>query len=376
MLPDEESPGDFPEGLTPSALDGVNSTSQRDPTLLVWDFSPSSTTTENDSSKAETQDSADQSDYVKIYLRTPNHEDEDEGKEKAATTDTEHHHYHYSDVATTETTTQQKSVEKEEDACQDACSMAVHRLDMDTSGLVVFGKTKSAVSTLHQVFRQTNDKDKKSKKKKNRQQPIPKQQSSIQKEYEALVCGHFPVNAGHIDLPLQRDVHHPPFMRVSTPFSETLARNVVDALRQRNWTNLSKRNPKPSQTQFRVLQHEFLHDQPVTRLALTPLTGRTHQLRVHCAAVGFPIVGDPVYGLYGESAFAGGLQHNRVEIVGKNTDSTCQEKVVWRAPIALQKELLRVHPPDETYMCLHAKRLGFPHPVTGNEMEWQVPPKF
>lgn len=373
------------------------------------------------------------------------------------------------------------------DKCPDACSMAVHRLDMDTSGLVVYGKTKSAVSTLHQVFRREsenssnqngndNSKKKKKQKQKNRggtskkqklyQEHLQRQQQqqeekavtsndkaqdddrteqidsdvkpnlneatqvptsattvetttasstftkSVIKEYEALVCGHLPlhIESGHIDLPLQKDIHHPPFMRVSTPHSESLARQVVDALRARNWTKLSKRNPKQSQTNFRVMGREYYYECaadttdgtanvassssssqetrrfPVTRLSLTPVTGRTHQLRVHCAAMGFPIVGDPAYGIYGESAFCGGLYHNNVEVVkavvpeesGDDNDleATSSPLSIWRASLALQKEMMEVYPPGEKNMCLHAKRLGVPHPTTGERMLWENAPSF
>ena len=297
--------------------------------------------------------------------------------------------------------------------CPDACSMTVHRLDMDTSGLVVFGKTKTVVTKLHEVFRRESDQG---KNKRNRKRGGPKQiQTSVNstndttlqgkqqesgavvKEYEALVCGHFPnnVETGIIDLPLQRDIHHPPFMRVSTPHSETLARQVVDALRERNWTKLSKRNPKPSQTIFRVMSREYYYDGggntrgiPVTRLSLTPVTGRTHQLRVHCAALGFPIVGDAAYGIYGEAAFCAGLYHNIVQVMTMNSGNGDQyesfkgkqtlsaEDEYWRAPIALQKESMEVYPPGERDMCLHAKVLGFPHPITGEEMKWKANPTF
>lgn len=288
-----------------------------------------------------------------------------------------------------------------DDRCPDACSMAVHRLDMDTSGLVVYGKTKAAVSTLHKVFRRESENDQRVSKKRRKQKPKIEQQPGseavVTKEYEALVCGHFPlhIQSGTIDLPLQRDVDHPPFMRVSTPYSEALARQVVDELRQRNWTKLSKRNPKPSQTEFQVVSREYYYPDekdsdecppedrrrfPVTRLSLTPITGRTHQLRVHCAAMGFPILGDPVYGIYGESAYCGGLYHNPVEIIADPTDKAwAQPKgdvVDWRAPIALQKQLMTVYPPGERPMCLHAKRLGVPHPRTRDVMQWQAPPKF
>ncbi|XP_028842044.1 RNA pseudouridylate synthase domain-containing protein 1 [Denticeps clupeoides] len=56
-------------------------------------------------------------------------------------------------------------------------------------------------------------------------------------------------------------------------------------------------NPKPSQTVLRVLEYGTYEGEPVTKVLLQPLTGRTHQLRVHCSAVGHPIVGDFTYSL-------------------------------------------------------------------------------
>ena len=79
--------------------------------------------------------------------------------------------------------------------------MLVHRLDMDTSGLVVFGRTAAVTKTLHRVFRDRN----------------------VEKEYQAMVMGSLPIDSGLIDLPLQRDHRHPPFMRVSTLESERAA---------------------------------------------------------------------------------------------------------------------------------------------------------
>ncbi|XP_076122231.1 RNA pseudouridylate synthase domain-containing protein 1 isoform X1 [Alosa pseudoharengus] len=56
-------------------------------------------------------------------------------------------------------------------------------------------------------------------------------------------------------------------------------------------------NPKPSQTELKVLEYGTYDGEPVTKVLLQPLTGRTHQLRVHCSAVGHPIVGDYTYSL-------------------------------------------------------------------------------
>ncbi|TRY90734.1 hypothetical protein DNTS_004505 [Danionella cerebrum] len=61
-------------------------------------------------------------------------------------------------------------------------------------------------------------------------------------------------------------------------------------------------NPKPSQTELRVLDYGEYDGDPVTKVLLQPLTGRTHQLRVHCSAIGHPIVGDYTYSLHADSA--------------------------------------------------------------------------
>lgn len=314
-----------------------------------------------------------------------------------------------------------KTPPEDTEICADPYSMTVHRLDMDTSGLICFGKTKSVVLALHRAFRgetglRQNRRSRKHSTKHNnttssdRIQDIANESLGVTKEYEALVCGHLPKNieSGYINLPLQKDIHHPPFMRVSTPHSETLAQHVVDALRERNWTKLSKRNPKPSQTEFKVMSREYYCHQvhrfekaeagqprllednnrrfPVTRLSLIPITGRTHQLRVHCAAMGFPILGDPAYGIYGESAFCAGLYHNPVGVSGEhdlnwnptpaNKDKTFTPGACLRAPLSLQKALMEAYPPGEMDMCLHAKRLGFLHPTSGKMMGWEAPPKF
>ena len=133
-------------------------------------------------------------------------------------------------------------------------SMIVHRLDMDTSGLVVFGRTPEAVAGLHKAFRERN----------------------VEKCYEALVCGHVSPSKGCIDLPLQRDHERPPFMRVSTASSEQAAAQAVHDLQHNGWKKLVRKRPKPSQTEFKVLSREYLKGTqlPVTRLSLTPVTGR------------------------------------------------------------------------------------------------------
>ena len=242
--------------------------------------------------------------------------------------------------------------------------MIVHRLDMDTSGVVIFSKTAVALKRLQAAFR---DRD------------------IIIKEYHALLCGHLPTKwkGGDIHLPLQRDHRHPPFMRVATPRSEAQAQLAVEDLRTHGFRKLVKKKPKPSHTAFRVLQREYLEFSPsqdkeettpglapedtiripVTRVALVPHTGRTHQLRVHCAAIGYPIVGDPAYGLYGEAQARGGLDESSEPLIGATTT-------------AMQQQLNKYRPCHENSMCLHAAKLGLKHPISGDEMLWTAPTPF
>jgi tRNA pseudouridine32 synthase/23S rRNA pseudouridine746 synthase len=89
----------------------------------------------------------------------------------------------------------------------------------------------------------------------------------VHKTYVALVFGHLQEQDGHVDLPLICDWPNRP-------------RQMVDPERGR-----------ASQTKWRVLGFEDDH----TRVELTPLTGRSHQLRVHMASLGYPILGDTFY---------------------------------------------------------------------------------
>jgi tRNA pseudouridine32 synthase / 23S rRNA pseudouridine746 synthase len=130
----------------------------------------------------------------------------------------------------------------------------VHRLDQDTSGLLVLAKDPETCRQLYQQW----------------------QQRQVEKVYEAIVVGKVEPPQGEIDLPLRGDPHTP-------------LRQMVD---------LSQ--GKPSQTEFRVLEHRpedrQSEETTLTRLELRPLTGRTHQLRVHTAiGLNTPILGDQLY---------------------------------------------------------------------------------
>lgn len=123
-----------------------------------------------------------------------------------------------------------------------------HRLDRDTSGCLVLGRHRQALTRLGDLFKA----------------------GAISKTYWAIVEGAPPDNAGRIDLPLGK----------------------LDP--NRGWWMKVDENGLPSTTRWTVLGRSL--DGALSWLELEPLTGRTHQLRVHCQASGWPILGDPVYG--------------------------------------------------------------------------------
>jgi len=136
-----------------------------------------------------------------------------------------------------------------------ADALVVHRLDMGTSGLIVFARGLQAQRHLGMAFAERR----------------------VHKTYVAVVGGAVVADAGEIDLPLITDWPNRP-------------RQMVDHARG-----------KPSLTRWRVLERHSAADTTPdadacrTRLELTPVTGRSHQLRVHLMAIGHPIVGDELY---------------------------------------------------------------------------------
>ena len=151
----------------------------------------------------------------------------------------------------------------------------VHRLDRDTSGLMVIAKTQRALSILSRHF--------------NRR--------LVRKRYVALVEGHILADEGAICAPIGRDPDNKPHWR------------VMD-------------DGKAAETRFRVLERRG----DITTVELEPVTGRTNQLRIHCAWAGHPILGDLLY----SNARAGRL-------------------------------------------CLHASELAFHHPAGGEWVEFHSP---
>lgn len=162
---------------------------------------------------------------------------------------------------------------------QNSAFHPVTRLDRDTFGIVLLAKNPmihAKMNTLHT-------------------------QGLLQKTYHALVYGGPREDSGVIDAPIAR-------------------RPLPSLLRE------VRPDGKPSQSAFTVLERQERY----CRLALRPLTGRTHQLRLHCAYAGFPILGDPQY--------------------------TSGEAAAFSAALGLSHQLL----------C--AKALAFPHPVTAQPL--------
>jgi tRNA pseudouridine32 synthase/23S rRNA pseudouridine746 synthase len=127
-------------------------------------------------------------------------------------------------------------------------ALSVHRLDMDTSGLLVFARGADMHRRLSQLFRERG----------------------VKKYYIAMVAGRVESDMGGVDLPLSSDWPNRPRQKI-------------------NFTR-----GKNSLTHYRVLAHDAIKN--ISRVELEPVTGRTHQLRVHMAVIGHPIVGDTLYG--------------------------------------------------------------------------------
>lgn len=153
--------------------------------------------------------------------------------------------------------------------------MTVHRLDQVTSGVMLYARGKAMQIALSKQF----------------------EQRQVSKRYEALVQGLVEGESGEIDLPLICDWPNRPKQMVSVELG------------------------KPSLTRWRVLARDAAAQ--TTRVELEPVTGRSHQLRLHLASMGHPIVGD----------------------------------VMYDAQPAVR-------------VCLHARRLGFAHPLSGVALEF------
>jgi tRNA pseudouridine32 synthase / 23S rRNA pseudouridine746 synthase len=129
-------------------------------------------------------------------------------------------------------------------------ALVVHRLDMATSGLMLLARGARVQRLLSEAFAERR----------------------VRKQYIAVVDGIVDVDRGTIELPLSADWPNRPRQRVDADHG------------------------KPSATEWQVLSRDATGSR--TRLLLSPLTGRSHQLRVHLQAIGHAIVGDTLYGRY------------------------------------------------------------------------------
>lgn len=165
-------------------------------------------------------------------------------------------------------------------------TLLIHRLDRDTSGILVFALSKLGQNRISRQF----------------------QERQTSKIYQAVVAGHLQ-GEGTIDVPVIYDPSRPP-LHIAEPSHN-----------------------KPALTHWQAVEHFQIQGQDVTRVKLTPITGRSHQLRVHMQYLGHPIVGDTLYAT------------------------------------AEQQQL-------SPRLCLHAEMLSFKHPKTEKEMEFHCPVPF
>ncbi|CAB3750403.1 RluA family pseudouridine synthase [Paraburkholderia humisilvae] len=166
----------------------------------------------------------------------------------------------------------------------------VHRLDKDTSGLMVVARTLAAQTDLVRQL----------------------QARTVKRRYLALVWGGMP-DEGTIDAPIGRDPRERTRMAV-----------------------VSGASGKPARTHFRRVATIVWERQPVSAIHCDLETGRTHQIRVHCAHTGHPLLGDPVYGR------------------------------------ARGKRSVTPLPGGFARQALHAWRLGLVHPETRRTMQWRA----
>ena len=162
-------------------------------------------------------------------------------------------------------------------------ALVVHRLDRDTSGLMLMALDAAAQRDLSRQFEQRH----------------------VKKHYRCIVRGVPDRSSGLVDLPIARDPARPPRYQID---HET---------------------GRPSQTHWRVL--ERLGDR--ARLDVEPITGRSHQIRLHLATLGHPILGDPLYG-------------------DDETRADCEASLAPR-------------------LLLHATLLTVAHPADGRRVEWR-----
>lgn len=165
-------------------------------------------------------------------------------------------------------------------------TLLIHRLDRDTSGILVFALSREGQKSISRQF----------------------QERQTDKTYQAIVAGTLE-GKGTVDVPVIYDPSRPP-LHIAEP-----------------------NHNKTAITEWLAIEHFEIQGQAVTRVKLTPITGRSHQLRVHMQYLGHPIIGDTLYA------------------------TPKQQQLSPR-------------------LCLHAERLSFYHPKTQQLVEFNCPAEF
>lgn len=147
----------------------------------------------------------------------------------------------------------------------------VHRIDKDTSGLLVIAKNNKTHAILGEYF---------------------KNHDKIKREYTALICGNFPHDSATIDAPIGRD------------------------LKDRKKMAVTADNSKEAITHLKVLKKY----KGYTLVSLILETGRTHQIRVHMNYIGYPIYNDPVYNNKKATEFGQFLHSSKIDIIHPTTN--------------------------------------------------------
>jgi 23S rRNA pseudouridine1911/1915/1917 synthase len=172
----------------------------------------------------------------------------------------------------------------------------VHRLDRDTSGVMVVALCNEARVKLVQQFKSR----------------------TVKKEYRAVVVGKVALQSDYVDLAIAPDPRHPERQRIDVEHG------------------------KPASTFYEVIERLPGY----TYLRAYPMTGRTHQIRLHLAHLGHPCVAEPVYGR--------------------------QPGLAWRRLLE-ERERDGLPVPTIRRQALHAMRLRFTHPADGRELAFEVP---
>lgn len=146
----------------------------------------------------------------------------------------------------------------------------VHRLDKDTSGIIIVAKNPETMLRLQSLFKSRN----------------------IKKTYQALVLGKMPAE-GKIEAGIVRDA----------------TKNQMKV--QEMTYSFTKGTVRPAVTEYRAIKHYRYHDQDLTLVECYPQTGRMHQIRVHLKYAGFPIIGDQLYSTKESKRISKELKLNR-----------------------------------------------------------------